>query len=78
MSRKVKVKLNHEGVRQLLRSSEMMAVCRNRAQAIQSSYGSGAKLSEHTGTNRVNVSVYKAEGDNSNKLLKSMGGAKEK
>lgn len=77
MSRKVKVKLNHEGVRQLLRSSEMMAVCRNRAEAMRSSYGRGAKISEHTGTNRVNVSVYKAEDDSSNSLLKSMGGAKE-
>jgi hypothetical protein len=76
MSKKFKVKLNSAGVRELLRSSEMMAICRSHAEGISRNYGSGAKLSEHTGANRVNVSVYKADGDSSNRLLKSMGGKK--
>ena len=72
--------LNREGVRDLLRSDEMMAVCREYAQQIADRAGSDYELSEYTGVNRVNVSVgtttKEALQDNydNNTLLKSLGG----
>lgn len=53
----VKVVLNSEGVRSLLRSREMMDYCTDLAQGIQQRAGEGYEISRHTGANRVNVSV---------------------
>lgn len=75
----LKVVLNREGVRSLLRSGEMMSYCTELAQRIQSRAGDGYEISKHTGVNRVNVSVGTANvmsasenrGD-SNQLLKAV------
>jgi hypothetical protein len=70
--------LNKEAVRSLLRSSEMMSVCKEKAEGIQQRAGEGYAVSEYQGVNRVNVSVYtdsyEAMKDNSENetLLKSL------
>ena len=54
---KVQVELNSEGVRELLRSPEMAAICQAQARAIAGRAGSGYSVSTYTGTSRVNASV---------------------
>ena len=54
---KVKVKLIREGVRELLRSEDAMAVCQSFADNALSNLGSGYETSPYTGENRVNVSI---------------------
>ena len=54
---KLKFELNKEGVRQLMRSSEMMAVCESYAKKAYKELGKGYKVDKYVGTNRVNVSV---------------------
>lgn len=54
---KVKVKLNGEGVRSLLKSAEMMAVCRELAEGVRGRAGSGYEVNTYTGKNRVNAEV---------------------
>lgn len=76
---KVRVELNSEGVRELLRSTEMAGVCRDLAGGIAARAGDGYGVSVYTGRNRVNASVYattkEAERDNlkNNTLLKAVG-----
>ena len=65
--------LNAEGVRELLTSPEMAAVCEEFANAVKNSYGDGAEVSVYTGVNRVNASVYQPAGRFDNKLLKAVG-----
>ena len=77
---KVKFKLNKAGVRELLRSPEVMSVVTGYASQIQSRCGAGYELTTHTGVNRVNASVHaatvEARRDNyeNNTLLKARGG----
>ena len=54
----LRIELNSDGVRELLKSPEMMAVCRELANGIANRAGDGFELSEYTGRNRVNVSVH--------------------
>lgn len=54
---KVQVELNSEGVRELLRSPEMAAICQAQARAIAGRAGSGYSVSTYTGTTRANASV---------------------
>lgn len=54
----LRIELNSDGVRELLKSPEMMGICRELASGIASRAGSGFELSEYTGRNRVNVSVH--------------------
>ena len=74
----VKFKLNRQGVRELLRSEEMMAVCRSHADAARSRLGEGYEVT--TGKNRVNASVFAAtaearrENAAHNSILKAVGG----
>ena len=76
----VTIKLRSEGVRELLRSPEMMEVCRQYAEEMGSKLGSGYEVSTYTGTNRVNASVHavsdQAKQDNldNNSMLKAVGG----
>lgn len=78
MSAKIRIELNSEGVRELLRSPEMAAICREQAKAIAGRAGSGYGVSTYTGTNRVNASVMteteEAARDNAknNTLLKAV------
>lgn len=76
---KVKVVLKKDGVRSLLKSSEMMSICSGYAKNIANRAGEGYSTSEFVGANRVNVSVYastpEATKDNmdNNTLLKAVG-----
>lgn len=67
---KVKIKLISDGVRELLRSDEMMAICRkeadDRAVRIPDS-----EISEYVGKNRVNVSISTTY-DNADDLLRTL------
>ena len=77
---KVKFELNKSGVRDLLRSNEMMSVCVDYANKVQGRAGDGYEVSTYVGANRVNASVsaatYEARKDNheNNTLLKALGG----
>lgn len=79
MFKKVEIVLNSEGVRNLLRSKEMMSVCEKEAEKIKNKVGKGYELSKYTGTNRVNVSIVattqEAIQDNldSDTILKAIG-----
>lgn len=53
----VHIELNSEGVRALLRSAEIMSVCREYADAARSRLGEGYEVTTHMGQNRVNASV---------------------
>lgn len=76
----VKFELNYSGVGELLKSSEVMAVCREYAEQVRDNAGEGYELSEYTGRTRVNVSVYAATEEalqecyENNTLLKALGG----
>ena len=76
----VKIVLNREGVRELLRSAEMMECCRGYAEQMGARLGSGYVVSTYTGTNRVNASVRAvsdaAKQDNldNNTMLKAVSG----
>lgn len=77
----VKVVLNSDGVRDLLRSEEIMDICTKQAKKIQQRAGKGYEISQYTGVNRVNVSVgavteQAAAGNRGtrNDLLKAVGG----
>lgn len=75
----VRIELNHEGVRDLLRSPAMAAVCKSYAEEIAGRAGNGYEVNVYTGANRVNASVgtatKEAMRDNykNNTLLKAVG-----
>lgn len=75
---KVKVSLNREGVRSLLKSEEMLAVCRELANGAAARAGDGYEVNTHVGKNRVNAEIraetFKAYRDNlkNNTLLKAL------
>ena len=50
--------LNKPGVRKLLRSDEMKAVCNTHARTICARCGDGYNVSTYTGRNRANASVF--------------------
>lgn len=74
----MKVKLNRQGVHEILCSKEMQAICREQADAILNRVGPGYEVSEYQGKNRVNASVStattEARKDNAenNTLLKAV------
>ena len=74
----VRIELNSDGVRALLRSGEMMAECEKRANEAVGRVGAGYTVSTHTGKNRVNASIeaetYEAKRDNmeNNTILKAL------
>ena len=75
---KSKFKLNHDGVRQLLKSSEMQAVLASNATEIKARAGEGYDQDTYVGKTRANAMVYadssKAKRDNmnNNTLLKAV------
>lgn len=79
---KVKFKLNRAGVRELLQSSEAMAVCMEYATQIRSRCGEGYEVTSMVGKTRVNAEVAaateEARKDNyeNNTLLKARGGVR--
>lgn len=54
----LKIELNSEGIKALLRSSEMKAICEEKARSAVSKLGEGYTASSYTGKSRVNASVY--------------------
>lgn len=78
---KVRFELNREGVRDLLRSKEMMDVCQEYANNALGKLGDGYEVTTHTGTNRVNAQVaavtYAAEKENlsDNTIIKAVFGS---
>ena len=76
----VKVELNSEGVRELLKSPEMKAYCEQLARGIAGRAGDGYQVTTYTGRTRVNASVIaatsEAKRDNmkNNTLLKAVKG----
>ena len=77
---KTQIKLNRQGVRELLKSKEMGQICLEHAQQIAARAGEGYETDTRTGVNRVNASVYpatdKARHDNlkNNTILKAVKG----
>ena len=77
---KVRVELNSSGVKELLRSKEMMAICEQHANRALSRLGEGYVVTSMTGKNRVNASIYaesyqaKKENSENNTILKALGG----
>ena len=78
MSKKFKFKLNHAGVGQLLKSSEMVDVLEEKATEISNGAGDGYVQDTYIGKNRANAMVYadtyQAKKDNykNNTLLKAV------
>lgn len=77
---KVKFQLNRLGVRELLKSNEMMNVCQSYANSALSRLGSGYEVTTYSGKNRVNAEVaavtYAARKENAenNSILKAVQG----
>ncbi|MEG1075253.1 MAG: hypothetical protein RSD23_08080 [Ruthenibacterium sp.] len=78
MDKNMRIVLNGAGVRKLLQSEEMKALCEKHAAAICARCGSGYEISTYTGKNRVNASVKavtskaRRDNQNNNTLLKAM------
>lgn len=79
-AKSVKIELNSEGVRELLKSDAMKAYCRQLAEGIAGRAGEGYEVTTFTGATRVNASVMAATNaakrDNmkNNTLLKAVKG----
>lgn len=77
---KVKFELNSAGVVELMKSQEMMDVCKAYADAVRDRAGDGFAVNTMVGQNRVHAMVYattaKATALNyrENTLLKALGG----
>lgn len=77
---KLKFELNKGGVRNLLRSKEMMDICSEYANNALGRLGDGYEVSTYSGKNRVNAEVYaetyaaKKENLKSNTILKAVFG----
>lgn len=72
--------LNKAGVRELLKSEEMMAVCQRYAYTAQSQLGEGYTVNYRTGKTRVNAEVVassakaRLENSQNNTILKALRG----
>jgi hypothetical protein len=60
MATPVRIVLNHKGMRQLLRSPEVLADLKRRAEAIAARAGDGMEASSMVGKNRARASVITA------------------
>lgn len=76
----VRIELNSDGVRELLKSQEIRDVCAEFASKAVSRLGEGYSSTIYTGKNRVNASVYaesveaKRENLENNTILKAIRG----
>lgn len=74
----LKVKLVRKGVRELLRSKEMLDICKDYAYSAQSRLGDGYEVTYMTGKNRVNAEIAAVsqsaikENSESNTILKAL------
>lgn len=77
---KTKIVLNRSGVRALLQSDEMKAICKEHANRVLEQLGDGYTVTSMTGKTRVNASVYaesaeaKRENMENNTILKALRG----
>lgn len=75
----MRLELNHDGIRELLTSPEMLDVVMEHANRIASGLGDGYEVTGYTGSGRVNASIkavsQEAINDNleNNTLLKAIG-----
>lgn len=80
MSKQFKFVLDREGVRELMRSEEMLSICQGYANNALGRLGTGYEVDTHVGKNRVNAMVsakaYAARKENSesNTILKAVRG----
>ena len=78
MSKNLRVELNRQGVRALLRSDAMMAECKKHADAALGRLGEGYEVTTQVGRNRVNAEVaaatYQARRENreNNTILRAL------
>ncbi|MBQ1574610.1 MAG: hypothetical protein IIZ78_26095 [Clostridiales bacterium] len=76
----VKFELNRAGVRELMRSGEMMSICSEYANNALDRLGNGYEVTTHVGANRVNARVsaatFQAKRENlkSNSIIKAVFG----
>ena len=79
---KVEIELNREGVKELMQSKEMMAICREIAERAADTLGSGYEVTTYVGKTRVNASIsaesYRAKKENleTNSILKALNNVK--
>lgn len=77
---KVKFVLNRQGVRELMKSKEMMDICSEYANNALARLGDGYEVNTYSGENRINAEVYaqsfaaKRENLKSNTILKAVFG----
>lgn len=76
---KTRIELNWSGVRSLLKSGEMQAICEEHAKATLSRLGSGYEVTSRVGKSRCNSEVAavtreaKKENLENNSILKALG-----
>lgn len=70
----LEVKINEEGVLELLKSAEMQDICRERAEEIASKAGGGYEVSVHVGKTRCNASIYSTNHKSSEETDRLLGG----
>lgn len=76
----IKFVLNTEGVRELMKSAEMMAIVSEKANNALASLGAGYEVTTYNGLNRCNAEIaavtYEAKKENakSNTILKAVRG----
>lgn len=76
----IKFELNSEGVADLMKSYEMMQICKEYAYNAQQKLGAGYEVSTHLGPNRCNAEVaavsFKAKRENlkNNSIIKAVWG----
>lgn len=79
MAEKIRIELNSEGVRELLKSPEITAICKAHADQIAGRAGAGYEVTTYSGKTRVNASVHAATDEayrdnlKNNTLLKAVG-----
>jgi hypothetical protein len=82
MAKRVEIVLNSDGVKALLKSDEMMAICEEKANSALQRLGNGYEVTKHVGPGRVNASISavtaaaRREVHKSNSILKALGGSK--
>ena len=54
---KVEIELDSAGIRELLKSSEIMRICEGRAKAAQAACGKGYDVDTYVGKTRVNAMI---------------------
>lgn len=73
-----KVKLNYSGVRRLLKSDEMLQICKDHAYSAQSKLGEGYEVNYRTASTRVYAQVNavsskaKKENNEKNTIIKAV------